>query len=408
MAEPAPEAAAAAARRSYARLIAYLAARTRDLAAAEDALGEAFARALETWPRDGVPRSPEAWLLTVARRAHGAGARRAGRAAAARPEVRRMLDEAAERAAEAEDMTFPDERLKLLFVCAHPAIDATLHTALMLQCVLGLDAARIGRAHLVPPATMGQRLVRAKAKIKLARLRFEVPEEPELTARLAAVLEAIYGAFGAGWEALDAPRRLASEAIDLGRGLREMMPREPEVAGLLALMLYAGARRRARRNGAGDYVPLDEQDTALWDADAIAEADALLAAAGAENRFGRFQCLAAIQSIHAARRRTGRIDHRALDLLYAALEGFDGSVGARVARAAAAAEVHGPQHGLALLAVLSEAKVADYQPYWAVRASLLARTGDAAAARAAYCRAIATSGDPAERRWLTAARARLA
>ena len=245
----------AVARRSYGRLVAYLVGRTRDLAAAEDALAEAFRAALETWPRDGVPRSPEAWLLTVARRAHGARERAAMRAAAAAPEIARAIDEAGARAVEEADMRFPDHRLKLLFVCAHPAIDPGVHTPLMLQTVLGLDAARIAAAFLVPPATMSQRLVRAKAKIKAARIRFATPEPPDLPERLGAVCEAIFGAYGAGWDEIGAadPRRrdLAAEAVFLARTLVELMPEGPEAKGLLAALLYSEARAGARRGPGG-------------------------------------------------------------------------------------------------------------------------------------------------------------
>jgi RNA polymerase sigma-70 factor (ECF subfamily) len=402
----------AVARTSRARLVAFLAARTRDLAAAEDALAEAFRLGLETWPRDGVPRCPEAWLLTVARRAHGARARRAARADAAAPGLTLALEEAAARAAEEAEMDFPDHRVKLLFVCAHPAIDPAAHAPLMLQTVLGLDAARIAAAFLETPAAVSQRLVRAKAKIKATGLRFEPPGPEDLPARLEAVLEAIFAAYGAGWDHLGGqdPRRrgLAAEALFLGRMVAQLLPGEPEALGLVALMLHAEARAPARRDAAGRYVPLAAQDTGLWDAALILEADLALARAGEIGRFGRFQCAAAIQAVHAARRTTGSTDVRALDLLYDALARFSPTLGVRVAQAAARAEAQGPAAGLRLLDALDRTRAEAYQPYWAVRARLLAASGAAGPARSAYARAAALAEDPAVAAWLAAEATRLA
>ncbi|MFE0758269.1 RNA polymerase sigma factor [Inquilinus sp. NPDC058860] len=296
-----------AARDSYGRLVTFLAARSRDIAAAEDALADAFRSALETWPRDGVPDRPEAWLLTAARRRLIDGARHLQVRAEAVPDLRVAAEEAQELAA---SDAFPDERLRLLFVCAHPAIDPAIHTPLMLQTVLGLDAARIASAFLVSPAAMGQRLSRAKGKIRDAGIGFELPEAKELPPRLDAVLQAVYAAYGSGWDDVAGadPRRrgLAAEAIDLGRMLRPLLPAEPEVEGLLALMLHCEARREARRGPAGDYVPLSEQDSARWSKPMMAEAEHILSAAAQDRRMGRFQLEAAIQSVHAQRARTGR------------------------------------------------------------------------------------------------------
>ena len=284
-----------AARASYGRLLAWLALRTRDLAEAEDALADAFASALETWPARGVPDAPEAWLLAVARRKLIDRARRAATRNEAAPGLALVAEEA-EAAMQAD--RFPDERLKLLFVCAHPAIDAGARTPLMLQTVLGLDAGRISSAFLVSPSSMGQRLVRAKKKIRDAGLRFETPGPEHLAERLDAVLAAVYAAFGTGWEDADGadPRRagLADEAIFLGRVIVQLLPEEPEALGLLALMLYAHARRRARRKD-GAYVPLDEQDTRLWDATLVVEAETALIDAGRHGEPGRYQLEAAIQ-----------------------------------------------------------------------------------------------------------------
>lgn len=293
-------------------------------------------------------------------------------------------------------MQFPDHRVKLLFICAHPAIDPGAHAPLMLQTVLGLDASRITAAFLEAPATMGQRLVRAKAKIKAARLRFAAPEAADLPGRLDAALDAAFAAYGAGWDHLGGPdpkrRDLAGEAVFLGRMAAEVMPEEPEALGLLAAMLYSDARAPARRDAAGRFAPLSEQDTALWDGRVIAEADAALAL----GQFGRFQCAAAMQAVHAARRITWRTDVEALDLLYEALARFSPTPGVLVARAAA----QGPAAGLALLAALDPARAERYQPFWAVRARLLAQAGDAAAARGAYLRAASMAEDGAVRAWL--------
>jgi predicted RNA polymerase sigma factor len=236
------------ARESYGRLVAYLCSNTRDVASAEDALSNALVAALTSWPQDGVPQNPEAWLLTTARHSLIDHARHQQVVVASEPTLV-LLSEGR------EDMTlsteFPDERLKLLFVCAHPAIDPAMHTPLMLQTVLGLDAARIAGAFLVSPKTMGQRLVRAKTKIRDCGIQFEVPQEDELAERLDAVLEAIYAAFGIGWDDMagvdQRGRDLAEEAIWLAQVLLHLMPSEAEVRGLLALMLHCEAKRPARR-----------------------------------------------------------------------------------------------------------------------------------------------------------------
>lgn len=390
-AEAAARAADQAARQSYGRLIAYLSARSRNIAAAEDALAEAFRAALEHWPVTGVPNAPEAWLLTAARRALGKSARHKKVAQAAEPDLVNQIEEAIAMM-ESEKESFADERLKLLFVCAHPAINPAVQTPLMLQAVLGLDAARIAAVFLEQPATMGQRLVRAKAKIKDARVRFAVPDVDELPDRLDAVLLAIYAAFTAGWED-GGP--LSSEAIWLGRVLLALLPEEPEAMGLLSLMLSCEARKPARRNGS-TYVPLDRQDMSLWDSSMLAEADNLLRQAGTQNRFARFQCEAAIQSVHTARRFTGETDRAALRTLYAALVVLAPSVGARVGQAAASE----PQEGLRLLGAIPETSAAGYQPFHAVRADLLQRLGRHAEAASAYARAIELATDPAVRQFL--------
>ena len=389
------------ARASYGRLVSYLSARSRDVAAAEDALSEAFVAALRAWPRDGVPDKPEAWLLAAARRRLIDAARRQRTRAAGAEELARVFD-GAERATEQRD--FPDERLKLLFVCAHPAIDPRVHTPLMLQVVLGLDAQTIAGAFLASPASMGQRLTRAKVKIRDAGILFEVPSGAELPQRLFAVLEAIYAAYGSGWDDVDGvdPRRrgLTEEALWLARTLVELMPDEPEARGLLALLLHCEARRPARRNAAGEYVPITEQDTTLWAVDMIDEAERLLAQAAERRALGRFQLEAAVQSAHVERVRGGTVDWDAISLLYEGLVRLAPTLGALVGRAAATAEARGPAAGLALLDAIGEQEAKLYQPYWAVRAHLLDLAGRPAEARVCLERALGLTEDEVVRRFL--------
>jgi RNA polymerase sigma-70 factor (ECF subfamily) len=393
------------ARRSYGKLVAFLAQRMRDVAAAEDALAEAFAAALTDWPAQGVPDKPEAWLLTVARRKAIDGERRRRRGEDAAGPLRLVAEELAEGAAEANETPIPDHRLGLIFACAHPAIDERIRAPLILQTVLGFDAATIASAFLVAPAAMAQRLVRAKAKIREAGIPFRVPERAELRDRLMPVLEAIYAAFSEGWSdpaGTETRRRnLADEAIWLGRLVASLLPDEPEALGLLALMLFAEARRGARRNAAGQYVPLAEQDPALWDARLIDEAETALLHASRMGAVGRYQLEAAVQSAHVVRRRTGIADWPAIARLYGALMELTGSPVVAINRAVATAEAEGPAAGLALLdAAAADARLAQYQPYWAARAALLARTGDGTGAEEAYQLAIGLEADPAVRRFL--------
>ncbi len=408
--EPARATAEAVARHSYGKLVAFLAARTRDVAGAEDALADAFAAALADWPVSGIPGSPEAWLLAVARRKIVDAARRQRTRADAAAELRLMAAEL--EAAAASTAPIPDDRLTLMFACAHPAIDPGVRAPLILQTILGFDAAAIASAFLVAPATMGQRLVRAKNKIRQAGIPFRVPERADLRERLDAVLEAIYAAFAEGWTDPTGTeirrRNLAEEAIWLGRLVVSLLPDEPEALGLLALMLHAEARRNARRSAQGAYVPLADQDPALWDTPAIEEAEALLLRASAMGAIGRYQLEAAVQSAHVVRRRGGRSDWAAIERLYDALSALTGSPVVAINRAIAVAETRGAAAGLAALdALADDARLAEYQPYWAARAGLLARTGAADEADRAYELAIGLESDPAVRGFLQGRRAAL-
>ncbi len=390
-----------AARESYGRLLAYLTGRSHDLAASEDALAESFRQALEAWPRTGVPDKPEAWLLVVARRRLMDKQKRAR----VQRETEAAISEAVSNAESRHDCEIPDERLQMLFLCAHPAINAALHTPLMLQAVLGLNAERIASAFLVRPSTMGQRLTRAKAKIRDAKLRFQLPDRSQLPERLGTVLEAVYAAYGSGWDDLtgfDQRRRgLADEAIYLGRLIADLLPDEPEAHGLLALMLYCESRRPARRSANGDYVPLGEQVTVLWSKDLIVDAERHLALATRANRLGRFQLEAAIQSAHAYRVVAGFTDWEVIALLYQALIQLAPTVGSRVSHAAAVAEARGAQTGWELLASLPPGEIKNYQPYWALAGHLHRLLGRKQEALDAYQTAIGLSEDAAVRRFLT-------
>ncbi|MEO1393605.1 MAG: DUF6596 domain-containing protein [Cyanobacteria bacterium J06634_5] len=394
------------ARNAYGKLIAYLSVRTQDVTAAEDALSDAFLTALKTWPNRGVPANPEAWLLVTARRRLiDRHRRRQGYAKALK-----LLDlDGFQQPTSPEPSIFPDERLKLLFICAHPAIDSKLHTPLMLQTVLGLNAAQIGSAFLVAPTTMGQRLVRAKAKIRDAGVPFELPQEKDLPERLQAVLQAIYAAYTSGWSSRlseddngsDAyQQNLAEEAVWLARFCVQRLPDEPEALGLLALLLHCEARRSARRNSEGGYVPLSEQETALWSEPMMAEAEQILKQAATQNSLGRFQLEAAIQSIHARRAITQSTDWETLVQLYEGLIRCSPTVGAYLGRAAAIAQSQGPTEGLALLSQLPTKVVKNHQPYWAIKAHLLTQAGQATAAKDAYSQAIGLTKDRAVRSFL--------
>jgi len=407
-ADEAARAAERVARDSYGRLVAFLAARTRDVAGAEDALGDAFAAALRTWPVDGVPQNPDAWLLTVARRRQADAFRRRQTRRAGEDHVKLIAGEL--EAAAASSAAIPDRRLALMFACAHPQIEPGMRAPLILQTVLGMTAGDISSAFLIPPAAMGQRLVRAKARIREAAIPFAVPEPEDLAGRLEAVLDAIYAAFTRGWSEVGEAGvpELAGEAIWLGQLLVSLLPVEPEARGMLALMLYAEARRPARRDADGAFVPLEAQDVSLWDDSAIRRAETLLHAANAGGPSGRYQLEAAIQSAHCARRLGGAPNWDIVVALYDQLLAHTSSPVVRLNHGIALAEVHGAAAALAAIAPLeNDRRMQTYQPYWAGRGHLLASAGDRPGAVAALTVAIGLTSDPAVRAYLHARRAAL-
>ncbi|MCS5717019.1 RNA polymerase subunit sigma-70 [Herbiconiux sp. CPCC 205763] len=433
MTEPAAASARAelAARASYGRLLAVLAAPTRDIAGAEDALADAFERALRTWPEAGVPHNPEAWLLTVARNRQrdelGSAARRTSVALdvlestgtlepVRPPAASTSVGDPARPAGASVDPAdldldaLPDKRLELLFVCAHPAIDPAVRTPLMLQTVLGFDATQIAAAFAVPAPAMAQRLVRAKRRIRDAGIPFAVPDRTAMAARLPPVLEAVYGCYAIDWHRVSGETlrdSLSGEALYLATTLAELLPDEPEVQGLAALLCLSLARTEARTGPAGEHVPLAEQHTALWDRALIARGESHLRRAHARAvaarpgstaaGFGRFQLEAAMQSVHCARAATGETDWRTLRTLNEALVRVAPTLGAQVSLAATIAEVDGPEAGLVHLDSLREgaegAAFERFQPAWATRAHLLAAAGRTAEASAASAKAISLTTD---------------
>lgn len=393
---------------SYGRLVALLSSITRDVASAEDALAEAFAAALRQWPSQGVPRNPQGWLLAVARRRLVDASRRSGTHERFQEHLKLITDELdAEREISRE---IPDRRVALMFACAHPEIEPSIRTPLILQTILGFTAEAIAAAFLVPPATMAQRLVRAKARLKQSGIPFAVPELVDLPGRLDAVLQAVYAAYSRDWAeaAEDTEDRLSDEAIWLGQVVAELIPDQAEVKGLLALMLFLDARRRARSAADGSYVPLDEQDTDRWNLAQIRQAEALMKDANRMEGAGRFQIEAAIQSAHVARRLYGVDSRPDIVALYDVLFTLVPTPVVALNRLVARSRLSGADEVLdEIREIGADPRLVDYQPYWAARGMLLAEVGRNREAREALTAALGLSTDDAVRAFLQRRIARL-
>ncbi len=388
---------ASAGRDSYGRIVAALIRVTGDWTLAEDCAQEALAAALERWPRDGIPRNPGGWLMTVARNRAVDVLRRAA-------VENRKLQEVA--------MLFPaepgpagDDRLRLIFTCCHPALALEARVALTLRTVAGVPTADIARVFLVSESAMTRRITRAKAKIADARIPYRVPEGAALAERLPGVLAVLYLLFTRGYDA-DGEPAFADEAIRLARVLAELMPGEPEAGALLALFLLQHSRRHARRDAAGDLVLLDRQDRSAWDRRAIAEGLSILQASGAEP--GPYALQARIAACHATARTAAGTDWRSIALWYDELARLQPSPVVELNRAVAHGYAYGPAAGLALLgSARSGGALADYPAADAVEADLLARSGDPVRAAALFRRAAAAVPSEVERRALLARAAEL-
>jgi RNA polymerase sigma-70 factor (ECF subfamily) len=388
-----------AARQSYGKLLAWLSWQWRNVSAAEDALSEAFASALKHWPQDGVPESPEGWLFTAAKRNLLMAARR--QRLEEDPGVLMLLPELT--ANHVDVKAISDERLRLLFVCAHPAIDSSVNTALMLQLVLGIDAARIANVFLLKPSALSKRLTRAKEKIRVAGIPFSEPESSELRPRIGAVLEAIYGAYTVNDSTVfnDDVDDLADEALFLAQLMSEQIEDDAEVHGLYALLLYRESRKRARLDEAGTFIPLDEQDSSLWLNDLIHQAEFKLARAAQLKQAGPYQIEAAIQAAHMQGVLKQSTLWREIVALYEQLLLLGPTVGAKIGHAIAVARAtDNPAQGIRLLDEIKTSNLADHQPWWAARASLLAMMNKKNEAQEAYMRAITLTRNEAVQTWL--------
>jgi RNA polymerase sigma-70 factor (ECF subfamily) len=386
------------------RVLATLIRLLGDFDLAEEALHDAFAAALERWPRDGVPGNPRAWLVSTGRFKAIDGIRRRARFDARLGKLAIQLETAASAPAEVDDDGVEDDRLRLIFTCCHPALSPDARVALTLREVCGLTTEEIARAYLTGAPTLAQRIVRAKAKIRDARIPYQVPARADLPERLDAVLQVVYLVFNEGYSASSGASHiradLSGEAIRLGRLLAELLP-EPEVLGLLALMLLHESRRAARTSPDGELVLLADQERALWDRGMIAEGQALVERAIRSRRFGPYTLQAAISAVHAEAPAATATDWPQIVGLYEVLLRADPSPVVELNRAAAIAMRDGPAAGLALIdALLARGELADYHLAHSARADLLRRLGRATEARAAYERALALARQEPERRFI--------
>jgi len=388
------------ARRVFATLIRLLG----DFDRAEDALHDAFRAALEQWPRDGMPANPRTWLVSTGRFKAIDAIRRRARFDASLAALAEQLDGDTSDATGQDDVGVADDRLRLIFTCCHPALPPDARVALTLREVCGLTTEEIARAFLTPSSTLAQRIVRAKAKIRDARIPYQVPSSAELPDRLDTVLHVIYLVFNEGYaassgEAVTRPD-LSGEAIRLGRLLIELLP-EPEAIGLLALMLLHESRRAARTSPDGDLILLEDQDRARWDREQIAEGQALVIRALSSRRFGPYTLQAAIAAVHAEASDAAATDWSEIVGLYDALARLEPSPVVALNRAVAVAMRDGPADGLALIdAILARGDLTDYHLAHAARAELCRRLGRTADARAAYDQALALAHQEPERRFL--------
>lgn len=392
-------------RRESRRVLATLIRLLHDFDLAEEALHEAFVAAAETWPREGLPAQPRAWLVSTGRFKAIDTIRRRGRLNELQSELVRRQDEVTATNASRSDEDIEDDRLRLIFTCCHPAIDPQVQIALTLREVCGLTTEEVARAFLIAPATMAQRIVRGKAKIRDAGIPYIVPSGPDLPERMQSVLSVIYLVFNEGYSASfgDSVTRadLSEEAIRLGRLLVELLP-DPEVIGLLALMLLQESRRLARTTSDGDIVLLEEQDRTLWNGEAITEGLALVERTLASRRFGTYGIQAAIAAVHARAAVPMETDWQQMVGLYDALLSIQPSPVVELNRAVAVAMRDGPQSGLTIIdQILQRGVLADYHLLHAARADLLRRHGDGPAAKSAYEQALALAQQEPERRFLT-------
>jgi RNA polymerase sigma-70 factor (ECF subfamily) len=388
-------------RRVFASLVRLL----KDFDLADDAMHEAYAAAVEIWQRDGVPANPRAWLITTGKFKALNALRRQGRLKALQPEIGSRVDEVADENAARAAKEIEDDRLRLIFTCCHPAIDPKLQVPLTLREVCGLTTEEIAHAFLTSKATMAQRIVRGKAKIRDEQIPYVVPSLGDLPERLDAVLSAIYLVFNEGYAASQGGSLLrvdlTAEAIRLGRLLLELLP-DPEAKGLLALMLLHESRREARASKDGEIILLEEQDRSRWDYRMISEGTALVEQALRSRRFGAYTLQAAISAIHAQAGTAAQTDWNQIVVLYSAMLGIDSSPIVELNRAVAVAMRDGPEAGLALIdAILKRGDLVDYHRAHAARAELCRRSGKMSDAKHSYERAISLARQEPERRFLT-------